>query len=87
MATRRRRLKTSRRKHTFRNKSKKNRTTRRINMLTQYGGLRIFHKSSAKARWGKRIEKLVIQKLLTPEQKLGQLEEVLNLRNNEPIIC
>jgi hypothetical protein len=84
MATRRRRLKTSRRKHTFRNKSKKNRTTRRINMLTQDGGLRIFHKSSAKARWGKRIEKLVIQKLLTPEQEPGQLDEVLNLRNNEP---
>ena len=84
MATRRRRLKTSRRKHTFRNKPTKNRTTRRINMLTQDGGLRIFHKSSAKARWGKRIEKLVIQKLLTPEQEHGQLEEVLNLRNNEP---
>lgn len=84
MATRRRRLKTSRRKHTFRNKSKKNRTTRRINMLAQDGGLRIFHKSSAKARWGKRIEKLVIQKLLTPEQTPGQLEEVLNLRNQEP---
>ena len=84
MATRRRRLKTSRRKHTFRNKPTKNRTARRINMLTQDGGLRIFHKSSAKARWGKRIEKLVIQKLLTPEQEDGQLEEVLNLRNNEP---
>ena len=82
--TRRGYSKTSKHKQTYRNKSKNNRTTHRINMLTQDGGLRIFHKSSAKARWGKRIEKLVIQKLLTPEQKPGQLEQVLNLRNQEP---
>ena len=84
MVTRRRRLKASRRKHTFRNKSKNNRTTRRINMLAQDGGLRVFHTSNANARWGKRIEKLVIQKMLTPEQYRGQLEAVLNLRNQEP---
>ena len=84
MATRRRRLKTSRRKHTFRNKSKNNRTTHRINMLAQDGGMRIFHKSNANARWGKRIEKLVIQKMLTPEQFPGQLQQVLSLPNQEP---
>ena len=74
MATRRRRVKASRRKHTFRNKSKKNRTTRKVNMLTQFGGLRLFPTSPAKTRWGKRIEKLVIQKIL---EKYGN--EVLNL--------
>lgn len=84
MVTRRRRLKTSRRKHTFRNKSKNNRTTHRINMLAQDGGMRIFHKSNADARWGKRIEKLVIQKMLTPEQFPGQLQQVLSLPNQEP---
>lgn len=92
MATRRRGVKhtrrgyskTSKHKQTYRNKSKKNRTTRRINMLAQHGGLRVFNKSPAKTRWGKRIEKLVIQKMLTPEQYPGQLEAVLNLRNQEP---
>ena len=84
MVTRRRGVKHSRRKHTFRNKSKKNRTTRRINILAQDGGLRVFNKSIAKSRWGKRIEKLVIQKMLTPEQYPRQLEAVLSLRNQEP---
>ena len=68
MATRRRRIKTSRRKHTFRNKPTKNRTTRKVNMLTQFGGLRLFPTSPAKTRWGKRIEKLVIQKMLEKYQ-------------------
>jgi hypothetical protein len=74
MATIRKRVKNSRKKHTFRNKSKKNRTTRKVNMLTQFGGLRLFPTSPAKTRWGKRIEKLVIQKIL---EKYGS--EVLNL--------
>ena len=74
MATRRRRVKTSRRKYTFRNKPTKNRTTRKVNMLTQFGGLRLFPTSPAKTRWGKRIEKLVIQKIL---EIYG--DEVLNL--------
>jgi len=43
-------------------------------MLTQFGGLRLFPTSPAKTRWGKRIEKLVIQKIL---EKYGN--EVLNL--------
>ncbi len=83
MATRRRRLKTSRRKHTFRNKPTKNRTTRKVNMLTQFGGLRLFPTSPAKTRWGKRIEKLVIQKIL--EKYGGELLNlVLALPTQEP---
>lgn len=83
MVTRRRRLKKSRRKHTFRNKSKKNRTTRKINILEQVGGLRLFPTSPAKTRWGKRIEKLVIQKML--EKYGGEvLNLVLALPNQEP---
>jgi hypothetical protein len=74
MATRRRRVKASRRKHTFRNKSKKNRTTHKVNMLMQVGGLRLFQTSPAKTRWGKRIERLITQKIL---EIYG--EEVLNL--------
>ena len=74
MATRRRRVKASRRKYTFRNKSKKNRTTRKANILEQVGGLRLFQTSPAKTRWGKRIERLVTQKIL---EIYG--EEVLNL--------
>jgi len=83
MATRRRRVKASRRKHTFRNKPTKNRTTRKVNMLTQFGGLRLFPTSPAKTRWGKRIEKLVIQKML--EKYGGEvLNLVLALPNKEP---
>jgi hypothetical protein len=83
MATRRRGVKTSRRKHTFRNKSKKNRTTRKANILEQVGGLRLFPTSPAKTRWGKRIEKLVIQKML--EKYGGEvLNLVLALPNQEP---
>ena len=83
MVTRRRKVKHSRRKHTFRNKPTKNRTTRKVNMLTQFGGLRLFPTSPAKTRWGKRIEKLVIQKIL--EKHHGELLNlVLALPNQEP---
>lgn len=79
----RRRSKPSRRKHTFRNKPPKNRTTRKVNTLMHVGGLRLFPTSTAKTRWGKRIEKLVIQKML--EKSDGEvLNQVLSLPNREP---
>jgi hypothetical protein len=52
-------------------------------MLTQFGGLRLFPTSPAKTRWGKRIEKLVIQKIL--EKYGGELLNlVLALPTQEP---
>ena len=84
MATRRRHTKTSRRKYTFRNKSTKNKTTRKIGKTSHYGGgKRIFKstegKKKSKTRWGERVQWLVTQREVQPEV----LGEVLRLPKTE----
>lgn len=84
MATRRRHVKTNRRKYTFRNKSTKNKTTRKIRKTSRYGGgKRIFKstegKKKSKTRWGERVQWLVTQREVQPEV----LGEVLRLPKTE----
>ena len=60
-----------------------NRNTRKNNISHQVGGLRYFPTSPAKTRWGKRIEKLVIQKMMSQGDNTHHLNMVLALPQSE----